>query len=84
MSISRSAVISFIICLIVSLTPISAVETANFMNSSDIQSTEASIDDNVDDIDSLTDELNGHTNVINNDLDYVKSNWWKFWRWSKV
>ena len=84
MSVSRSAVISFIICLIVSLTPISAVETADFMNSSDIQSTEASIDDNVNDIDALTDELNGHTNVINNDLNYVKSNWWKFWRWSKV
>lgn len=84
MSISRIAVISFIICLIVSLTLISAVETADFMNSSDIQNTEASIDDNVDDIDALTDELNGHTNVINNDLDYIKSNWWKFWRWSKV
>jgi hypothetical protein len=76
-----------ILVLILSITPVNAVEISENFNIVSPQSTESlisKINDEENDLKSSTDELNNHTDTIDESLDYIKANWWKFWKWGTV
>ncbi len=76
----------FLVFLIVSITPVSAqlkgeIEVNNQTN---IDTSLNSLTNGVNKINETITELNGHTQNIKDSAEYVKDNWWKFWKLKKV
>jgi hypothetical protein len=73
--------------LIISITPVSAVETAHVM---DMNQTKAinnslnSLNNDMDHLHAISDTVKIHIDKIKDDQDYIQSNWYKFWKWGKV
>lgn len=71
----------------VSITPASAVETANAMNmnqSNNLDATLGSFNDDMDHLRTISDTVKNHMDRIKDDQDYIESNWYKFWKWGTV
>jgi hypothetical protein len=77
-----------ILILVLSITPVSAVEISEVNTNSTMQDVNQSlileINSQEKELKSFTDELNNHNAVIHDSLSYIKSNWWKFWKWGTV
>lgn len=88
--IGKNFLIVSILILVLSITPISAVEISenngtDSSNSSEVtDSLISAINSDEKELQSSVDKLNISNNVIDNDLSYIKSNWWKFWKWGNI
>jgi uncharacterized protein YoxC len=78
--------IFFIIFLIISMTPASAVEISNYFDKSSYND-DSNVNQNLDRLENLTSQLTNQVKDISNqtdsmeeDFDYIQDNWYKFWK----
>lgn len=79
-------IVLFTVLLVISITPLNAVIISQ-NNSNDTDNLErniSSLEDVSGKIQNQNYELKGHIATINYSADYIKDNWWKFWRWGNV
>lgn len=77
----------FVILLVISITPVSAIETANAMDMTRSKTTEKTLDtfnNDMDHLQTVLDNAKIHMDRIKEDQDYIGNNWYKFWKWGKV
>lgn len=84
--ISKGILIFFVVFLVVSITPICAVQIAsiNEGNSTEINDLETSLINDTNDLESLGNEIKCHALRCEGSINYIKDNYWKFWKWDKV
>jgi len=86
--IGKNFLIFSISILVLSITPVSAVEiseqTANAANQNTNESLISAINSEQKELQNSTDEVENYNAVINDSLSYIKSNWWKFWKWGTI
>ena len=71
--------------MIVSITPACAAEISGERNSTgDVQTNMDTLTNSIDkdtvELKTVSSELKTHTDNINNCLNYIKGNWYKFWK----
>lgn len=69
-----------------SITPVSAVEISNQQDNQyqEVRKSLDSMDQNINDLKDIQTSLKNHIDTINNDLNYISGNWYKFWKWGEV
>jgi VCBS repeat-containing protein len=78
------------IFLILSITPACAAEIGGEINNKIVDSqTNAdeitnSINSDTDELETNYNEMKIHTDRMDNSLEYIKSNWYKFWKWGTI
>jgi len=86
--VGKNFLIITVVILVLSITPVSAVEISELNTNSSMQNVNQSlileINSQEKELKSFADELNNHNAVIHDSLSYIKSNWWKFWKWGTV
>lgn len=76
----------FLVFLVVTITPISAQLKGEIdvNNQTNIGTSLNSLNDSSNKINVTSTELSRHTQNIKDSAEYVKDNWWKFWKWKKI
>jgi|GEM_PF-2677732 len=85
--IGKNFFIFSILILVVSITPVTAVEISHNYSINHTNNTDSlitSINEDTSKIQSTTDEINNNKNIIEDDLNYIQSNWYKFWKYGTI
>ena len=84
--ISKKILIFLVVFLVVSINPICAVQIAsvNDGSSNEINDLETSQINDTNDLESMGNEVKCHGERCEGSINYIKDNYWKFWKWGKV
>jgi len=86
--IKKKFFIIFLVLLIVSITPACAAQIGEFNNSNNNTSNNdsiiSSINSDTEDTEAYYKDIQTHEANIDDSLNYIKNNWWKFWKWGSV
>lgn len=88
--IGKNFFIINLVILVLSITPVTAVEISesnganNLNNSVNTDYLISSINSEEKELQNSVDKLNITNTDISDDLSFIKSNWWKFWKWATI
>lgn len=82
--IAKNGLILFVVLLVISITPISAIKIRDATNYNNTDQTISDLEKKANDLELLQNELKNHTTNIEDSMNFVKNNFWKFWKWRQV